>query len=125
MTAAVWQASRHPAGVEEHVQMNVGVLQKLGSPCHFHGRNPGRSYRVTNSRLVALQAVATRDTKQTECNRGIAEQRERSEAKRMTGSRSVLIVPLKAGNSFSMRTRWREARCHIKQPMLGTTSSAQ
>ena len=35
-----WQASRRPAGVEEHEQMNVRVPQELGKPCHFHGKIP-------------------------------------------------------------------------------------
>ena len=49
----------------------------------------------------------------------------RSKAKRMAGSRSVLKVPEKAGNSCSTRTRPREARHRIKQPLLGPTASAQ
>jgi hypothetical protein len=79
--------------------MNVGVLQELGSPCHSHGINPGWSYRVTNSGLVVWQTVATRNTKSTDCTRGIAEQPKRSGAKRMSGSRSILIVPMKSGNA--------------------------
>jgi hypothetical protein len=39
MTFAIWQATGRPTGVEEHVQMNIGVPQELGKPCYAH-RNP-------------------------------------------------------------------------------------
>ena len=67
MSDAFWQASCRPTGVEEHEQMNIGVPQELGKPCRFHGNHPGGRYRVNNSRLVASQTVATRDTKATAC----------------------------------------------------------
>ena len=45
-----WSGTHRPAGVGEHVQTGIGVPQELGSSCCFHGRIPGRGYRVTNPR---------------------------------------------------------------------------
>jgi hypothetical protein len=38
-TRRVLVSGRRPTGVEEHVQMDIGVPQELGRPCRFHGRN--------------------------------------------------------------------------------------
>ncbi len=86
---------------------------QLGSPgtwevLSFPRQIPGWSYRVTNSR-PRRWVLVRRGAKRTSANRGTTKRRQRSAVGRAAGSRSVLIVPLKQGNS-PWRTLWREAR---------------
>lgn len=64
-----------PTGVEDHVQMDIGVLRKPGRPCCFHVKIPAErpDDQLSARRLVV---VSTGDTKRTAATRGTAERRE-------------------------------------------------
>ena len=98
--------------------------RNLGDPV-VSSDNPGRRYRVTNSRPRRCTRPSWSET--SECNRGTAKRRKRSTAGRATGSRSTLIVPMKPGNR-SRGTRWRKGKtergCLMLDPGPGTTSEA-
>ena len=65
----------------------------------------------TSSRLDALNAYGGVGSKiEAVCCSGIADRRQRSDARRASGSHSVLIVPMNPGNALPERTRGREAR---------------
>jgi hypothetical protein len=59
--------------------------------------NPGRSYRVINSR--PRRRTRPPGNEKNECNRGTAKRRQRSAVGWAAGSQSVLIVPAKLANS--------------------------
>jgi hypothetical protein len=66
---------------------------------------------LTSSRPDALKALGGVGSEmKAVCCSGIADRRQRSEARRASGSHSVLIVPLNPGNAPPERTRGREAR---------------
>ncbi len=102
----------------------IGVPQELGRSV-VSSTNPGRSYRVTNSR--PRRRTRPPRSENSECNRGTAKRRKRSAAGWAAGSRSTLIVLMKPGN-WSHRTRWREGKtergCLMLELGPGNTSEA-
>jgi len=104
-----------PAGVGEHAQTGIGVPQELGRSCRFHGRMPGRGYRVTNPRP---EVVARSDGGSERCV--IPWHRQMKETKRggMNGRKSqCLDSTVESGEQTPVRTPGREAR-HRKHGLV-------
>ena len=113
-----------PASVRTCADGQSRFPRNLGDPV-VSSDNPGRRYRVINSRPWQRTRLPGSET--SECNRGTAKRRKRSAAGWAAGSRSTLIVPMKPGN-WSRGTRWREGKtergCLTLGPGPGTTSEA-
>ena len=77
---------------------------------------------LPGEQLQTLTAHSVVEEQTCECNRGTAKRRKRSAAGRATGSRSVLIVPIKLGNS-PWRTQWREAKRRSADSIEGNMSN--
>ncbi len=91
-----WSGANSPAGVGlEHVQTDMRFPRNLGDPVASSATS-GWRYRITNSR--PWRRTRPSRSESNECNRGIAKRRKRSAAKWVTGSHSVLILPLKLAN---------------------------
>ena len=107
-----------PAGVEDHVQTGIGVPQELGRSCRFHGRSPGRGYRVTNPRPdVAARSGGGSET----CV--IPWYRQAKETKRggRGGRKSQCLDSTdEAGEQSPERTPGREARHRVHGLVVGT-----
>lgn len=99
MASARWRAARRPTGVEEPEQMDSGVPQELGRPSRLHGEFPAGAPDQQLQAAGLACGGQRRYEHQPQAARGIAERSNRSAARRTTGRRSVLIVPLKSGNS--------------------------
>ena len=91
----VWSGVSSPAGVGlEHVQTDIGS-PGTWELLSFPRQQPGRRYRVNNSRPRRRTRPARSES--NECNRGTIERG--NEARWMGGRRqSVLIVPMKLAN---------------------------
>jgi hypothetical protein len=118
--APYWSSASSPAGVGlEHVQTDnrgsPGTWEILSSPRLFPVGVPGYQ-------LQASTVHSSVEERTNECNRGTAKRRKRSAAGRATGSRSVLIVPMKLGNS-PWRTQWRKAKRRLTDSVEGNMSS--
>ncbi len=120
--ALQWSGASSPAGVGwEHAQTD-----NLGSPGTWE--NPVRSSAKSRPEIPGdqLQAPAAHSSvgerKERVNARGTAKRRQRSAAGWAAGSRSVLIVLLKQGNS-PRRTLWREAKRRPADPVEGNMPS--
>ena len=109
----------------EHVQTDIRGSPGTWEILSFPRQNPGRRYRVTNSR--PRRRTRPSRSERNECNRGTAKRMKRSAAGWAVGSRSTLIVLMKPGN-WSHGTRWREGKtergCLMLEPGPGNTSEA-
>ena len=98
--------------------------RNLGDPV-VSSTNPGRRYRVTNSR--PRRRTRPSGSENNECKRGTAKRRKRSAAGWAARSRSTFILPMKPGN-WSRRTRSREGKtergCLMLDPRPRNTSEA-
>jgi len=108
-----------PASIE-HAQTDHGDSPGTWEVLLVSSENPGRRYRVTNSR--PRRCTRPPRSEHNECNRGTAKRRQRSAAGWAAGSRNALIVPLKQGNSLR-RTLWRKAKRRPADPVEGNMSS--
>ena len=121
-----WSGASSPAGVGlEHVQTDNGGSPGTWEILLLPRQDPGRRYRVTNSR--PWRRTRPPGSESDECIRGTAKRRKRSAAGWAAGSRSTFILPMKPGN-WSRWTRWREGKtergCLMLDPGLGNTSEA-
>ena len=122
-----WSETSVRPGSREHVQTNrrgsPGTWEALISPCaNLRDGVAG----LPSSRLDAMNAHDGIESEiKVVCCDGIADRRKRSEARRGSGSRSVLILPMKRGNAPPERTPWREARRRDHGPLSGNTTDAQ
>ncbi len=92
----LWSGASSPAGVGlEHVQTDMRFPRNLGDPVASSATS-GWRYRIINSR--PWRCTRPSGSELNECNRGIAKRRKRSAARWVTGSHSVLILPLKLAN---------------------------
>ena len=121
----MWLAVSRPTGVEEHVQMDIGVPQKPGRPCCFRVIISGRETGLPTPGLSSRLRWRPKTQNEPLALTVLPSDANRSEARRTTGNRSILIVPTRTGNWHSARTRRREAGCRIKHSALRTTAGAQ
>ena len=88
-----------PASVRTCANGQLRFPRNLGDPV-VSSDNPGRRYRVTNSR--SRRCTRPPGSEPNEWNRGTAKRRQRSAAGWAAGSHSVLIVPRKLANSTQL-----------------------
>ncbi len=105
-----------PASDWNMCKRTIGVPQELWEILSFPRQNPGRRYRVNNSRPRRL--TRPRRSEHNECNRGTAKRRKRSAAGWAAGSRSTFIVLTKLGN-WPRGTQWREGKNRKGVPDVG------
>ncbi len=93
-----WPDVADPPGSQSRAKAHLRFPRNMGDPAVSTSTDPGRRYRVTNSRPVgehpARRERNDRGPPVVSPNEG-----KRSAARRAAGSRSASIVPTKPGNS--------------------------
>ena len=113
-----WSGTYRPAGVGEHVQTGIGVPQELGRSCRFHGRIPGRGYRVTNPRPdAAARSGGGSETCVIPWYRQVKETKRGGRDDRKS---QCLDSTGEAGKQTPVRTPGREARHREHGLVVGT-----
>ena len=92
------------AGVEEHVQTDDGDRPGTWEVLLFLRKS---RLERPGDQLQAAICVRIGGVKNNARERGIAERRKRSDARRTTGSHSILIVPSKRANLIPKGSPWR------------------